>query len=284
MKITKRKLKKLILEFVKPASMQQDSSLSNLPALIESIASNMLNKNQTTIENILNSLSEEDKSAIVGFKNLGILQQIQTIKTSLSFSVNESDKKDIHRKGMEQLSKDLNLGSETSLYSLLKGNPTGISHSKQLEKLSDQEINDLWNSTFHAKGIYQILIPLSLAGSGIATMLLPNAVLQLSKALNKTLSMLGFLDPINISVSYYGEEAFILLMLGMIYSFHSIIVNQVRDSTIYKQGDRQGKEREISDYLYLDDKKMPLPGSEQKATAGQNIKMMIKNVFRFFTQ
>ena len=264
--------------------MQQDSSLSNLPALIESIASNMLNKNQTTIENILNSLSEEDKSAIVGFKNLGILQQIQTIKTSLSFSVNESDKKDIHRKGMEQLSKDLNLGSETSLYSLLKGNPTGISHSKQLEKLSDQEINDLWNSTFHAKGIYQILIPLSLAGSGIATMLLPNAVLQLSKALNKTLSMLGFLDPINISVSYYGEEAFILLMLGMIYSFHSIIVNQVRDSTIYKQGDRQGKEREISDYLYLDDKKMPLPGSEQKATAGQNIKMMIKNVFRFFTQ
>tara|TARA_B100000674_G_C37910542_1_gene948380 strand:- start:83 stop:937 length:855 start_codon:yes stop_codon:yes gene_type:complete len=284
MKISKRKLKTLIREFMEPDAVQQDNNLSALPMMVNSISSNMLKNNKSTIEKMVNSLSEEDRSAIIEFKNLGINQQIELIKTSLSSRINESDKKDVHRKGMEQLSKDLSLGSETSLYNLLRGNPTGISHSGQLEKLSDQEINDLWNSTFHAKGIYQILIPLSLTGAGIGTMILPEIIVQLARTLNQTLRLFGMTNQVNVGMPYYGEAAFTLMMIGMIFAFHSMVVNQVRDSTIYKQGDRQAKEREISDYLYLDDKDMPLPGSGKSATAGRNIKMMIKNVFRFFTQ
>ena len=290
MKISKRKLRTLIIEFLQPDKMKQEFTLSELPILINNISNVMIKNNKAIIEKMVNSLSEEDKSAIIEFKNLGIDQQIEAIKDSLSSKINESNHKDnsniLNNADQNQAShENMNLNSgNASLYDLTRGNHRGIKHVSQLEKLSDNEINALWLDVTNAKGFYNNFVLISLGLTGVLTMSLPIVIEQLTRSLTDTLILLGYINPSDISIPYYdfGNAGLILILLGIIFTAYIIVADEVKSKTIYKKNDRQTREKEIADALYLDDKEMPIPGSRQKATRDQNIKMMIKNIFRFF--
>ena len=279
MKIKKHQLKKLISEFSNiPDSGEvinyNHNNYFNLSeikkGLIES-TNNILKNNKMLLGKIIENISENDKIAILSFNKLSLQEQISSIVNTNNLQESKDNEK-------EEIILSRIDSPERELLNIAMGNPQGIKNKKELKTLTDEEIQSLVNSVNWSRNIRSISFITANVGLSLSLFYGPNLLINAINTLVQPLyDHTGIIIP-SFTIPDFSEAATVFFIIAFIYSIQQHSAYRLKKQRIEfsTKSDREKKEDEIARGLYLDD--------EEINTPYQNIKMMLKNIFRFFTQ
>ena len=279
MKIKKHQLKKLISEFSNiPDSGEvinyNHNNYFNLSeikkGLIES-TNNILKNNKMLLGKIIENISENDKIAILSFNKLSLQEQISSIVNTNNLQESKDNEK-------EEIILSRIDSPERELLNIAMGNPQGIKNKKELKTLTDEEIQSLVNSVNWSRNIRSISFITANAGLSLSLFYGPNLLINAINTLVQPLyDYTGIIIP-SFTFPDFSDAATVFFIIAFIYSLQQYAAYRFKKqrSEFSTKSDREKKEDEIARGLYLDD--------EEINTPYQNIKMMLKNIFRFFTQ
>lgn len=284
MKLKKRQLKKLILEYVNSSDYQKQSAYDNqyfdstaAKENLEASANDILKNNKSILEMMIKNISDDDKKAISSFNKMRLQEQI-----SIIVNVGNSSLKELKENSEENLNLIKLDSPEKELYNMMMGNPKGIKNKSQLKKMSNEDIESLANSVSWNRSVRSIGFIIANAGSGLGLLFGPDLIVNAVNALIPPLyNYAGIIIP-SFTIPIFSKAALVFFIIAILYSLHQVLMykfkKQASDYSV--KSDREKLEDEIASGLYLDDEEIDKP----KVTSYENIKMMIKNIFRFFTQ